>query len=486
MKKSLSKTKYMSGLQCRKRLWHEVHRAKKGKALIAQKKAEVLLAQMKAGDSPTQMEAGIPIEQGKTGTSTARQHRLDQGNEVENLARFLYFSDGEQIDGSYPSVSVKRTSEALDKGATCLFRAMFKFNSVTVRCDVLKKDGDAWQLTEIKSSMLNTLQRKKNDFLQELAIQKYVLEGCGLSIAQIQLMLIDSEACAYPDLSNFFAFEDVSDEVDQIIDSIDDKVEEFKAVINSDEEPQIAMGEHCNKPYRCQFTDYCQLSAPKVISITQDQDEVPCIDSEAIQACMAKLEYPIHFLDFETNNPAIPRHDGMHPYQHYPFQYSCYILFQDGKIDHYEYLHTDKSDPRQALTESLLDVVYSQGSIIAYYARFESDILEGLIDFFPDYAPALQTMIDRLWDQWEIFKYHYSHPDFHGSTSLKNVLPVLVPSLSYESLNIHDGAEAQAIWNQLIKTENENERGKIIADLKTYCEQDTWAMVEILKVLSRI
>lgn len=31
------------------------------------------------------------------------------------------------------------------------------------------------------------------------------------------------------------------------------------------------------------------------------------------------------------------------------------------------------------------------------------------------------------------------HPEFHGSTSIENVLPVLVPDMSYERMEIGDG-----------------------------------------------
>jgi hypothetical protein len=36
-------------------------------------------------------------------------------------------------------------------------------------------------------------------------------------------------------------------------------------------------------------------------------------------------------------------------------------------------------------------------------------------------------------------KQHYVHPDFRGSTSIKAVMPVLVPQLSYDDLEIKEG-----------------------------------------------
>ena len=155
----------------------------------------------------------------------------------------------------------------------------------------------------------------------------------------------------------------------------------------------------------------------------------------------------------------------------------------DGSITHHEYLHTDTSDPRRPVLESLLNHISSHGSVVVYKASFEKGVLEHLADFSPEHAPALQSMIDRLWDLLNIFKEHYTHPDFLGSNSLKAVSLVLVPSLDYQDLDVRDGTEAQATWNLMLKTENETERNEWIKRLKEYCQTDTLATVKIYKAL---
>ncbi len=201
---------------------------------------------------------------------------------------------------------------------------------------------------------------------------------------------------------------------------------------------------------------------------------------------MSDLEYPIHFLDFETDNPAIPRFEGLHPYQQFPFQYSCHVLQQDGSVTHHEYLHTDTSDPREQLLESLLIHISAYGSVVVYRASTEGGVLKDLAISFLEHASILQSIIDRLWDQLVIFQKHYMHPDFCGSNSLKNVLPVLVPSLCYEDLDVQDGLEAQAIWNLMLKTTHEKEKSDMIKNLREYCKLDTLATVEIHKVLCEL
>ena len=184
-------------------------------------------------------------------------------------------------------------------------------------------------------------------------------------------------------------------------------------------------------------------------------------------------------------NPAIPRFEGLSAYQQFPFQYSCHILQSDGSLTHHEYLHTDITDPRLPLVESLLDHISDVGSVVVYHASFERDRLQDLAQFFPEHSEALQSIISRLWDQELIFTRHYKHPEFYGSTSLKYVLPVLVPCLSYEDLDIQEGNDAQAVWDEMINTPTGEARDNMINDLRAYCEMDTLATVEIHKALHR-
>ena len=209
----------------------------------------------------------------------------------------------------------------------------------------------------------------------------------------------------------------------------------------------------------------------------------PEIDTEAVRARLSDLEYPIHFFDFETDNPPVPQFQGLRPYQHFPFQYSCHTWQSDGTVTHHEYLHTDTSDPRLPLVESLLDTISDKGSVVVYSASFENQRLEGLAEFLPQYARPLQSIQSRLWDQLVILRNHYKHPGFGGSYSLKSVLPVLVPSLDYDELDVQDGREAQAVWQLMLDSNSEREREEMIRNLKAYCKLDTQAMVEIHRVL---
>ena len=121
--------------------------------------------------------------------------------------------------------------------------------------------------------------------------------------------------------------------------------------------------------------------------------------------------------------------------------------------------------------------------MIAYNAPFEKGVLNRLAGGFPGHGGALSSIADRLWDQLVIFRNHYTDYRFGGSNSLKSVLPVIVPSMSYENLGVSDGGEAQVTWNELIRLPEGSEKNKLVKDMKEYCGQDTWAMVEIHRKL---
>ncbi|HLA94671.1 MAG TPA: hypothetical protein VK612_03035, partial [Pyrinomonadaceae bacterium] len=82
----------------------------------------------------------------------------------------------------------------------------------------------------------------------------------------------------------------------------------------------------------------------------------------------------------------------------------------------------------------------------------------------------------------------YIHPGFKGRSSIKKVLPALVPELSYANLSIGDGLTATISWYRAVRWEtmDADTRDKIFNDLEIYCEQDTLAMVRIFDVLMNL
>jgi hypothetical protein len=100
----------------------------------------------------------------------------------------------------------------------------------------------------------------------------------------------------------------------------------------------------------------------------------------------------------------------------------------------------------------------------------------------PEYADFMADVNERVYDLMKIFKDKYQDYRFKGSMSIKNVLPILAPELSYKGLEIQHGGMAMDGIIDLIDDKAKN-REKLIEDLKIYCGRDTFAMVKIYQIL---
>ncbi len=216
-------------------------------------------------------------------------------------------------------------------------------------------------------------------------------------------------------------------------------------------------------------------------------------DKAIFEATMKKelkhLSYPIYFMDFETINPAVPRHKGMSPYNMLLFQWSVHVMkSRKSKPDHYEFLHDVTSDPREKFITSLLSVLeeHKKAPIVVYNQGFESGRLSELAVFFPKFSKRIDRIKKRLWDLLPVIRKNVYHPDFCGSFSIKNVLPVLIPGMSYKNMKVADGREAGIVYEKMIYDNLScREKKALKNNLLKYCCQDTLAMVKLLERLQR-
>ena len=186
----------------------------------------------------------------------------------------------------------------------------------------------------------------------------------------------------------------------------------------------------------------------------------------------------------------VPYFDGHRPYQQVPSQYSLHILDSpDAELRQKEYLHRENTDPSLPIAQHLVEDVGTNGSIITWNAGFEKSCNVTLGKLNPEFADAMEAINERIVDLMIPFKPKngwYSDPRFEGSASIKYVLPVVVPSLSYKELDIQNGGSAQSLWMQAVLDGTRDDKEKILDDLLKYCGLDTLAMVEIYNVLRKI
>jgi hypothetical protein len=193
------------------------------------------------------------------------------------------------------------------------------------------------------------------------------------------------------------------------------------------------------------------------------------------------------YFDFETIMPAIPEFNESRPYQQIPFQYSLHIQRAKGReLEHVEFLGDGIKDPRVPLIKELLNSFEKNGSIIVWNQTFEISRLKELARDFPEFELEIFEVIERVVDLMVPFrKKQYYHPDFNESYSIKKILPVLVPELSYGELNIQDGTTASQMYAEL-RNQTKEVQDEQRKSLLEYCKLDTLAMVKILEVIDNL
>jgi predicted RecB family nuclease len=477
----LSKSRYLSGLQCPKRLYLEVHAR----------------------------ELATPFDEGT-------QAILDAGTRVGELARDRY-PGGVLVGVEYFKVEegLAHTAALLaDPAVSVLYEGFIAFDDVVVRPDILVRVGkNRWRLIEVKSTA-----SAKAEHRYDLAIQAHVLTGAGLTLDDACLMHVNT-GYLYPggayDLQELFHEEDLTREVQERQPDIPVRLAAMRRTLAGEQPPTIKPDDHCFAPYECPFWDHCTVEKPArwvyhlpgsrraynvlVALGVQTIDEIPAgFPLQLIQqrvkdnvewigpglrAALDTVGYPVHHLDFETLSSAIPLYPNTRPYQAIPFQWSNHIETADGQIRHDEYLCPDSRDPREDLAVALLKSVGGEGSICTY-TGYERGVLTGLAEALPHLRHDLDRICDRLWDLHPVIKAHYYDPAFNGSYSIKAVLPAVAPHLAYDDLEIQEGALASLQFHRMAFGDADPaEKARIRTALLKYCERDTLAMVELRRAL---
>jgi len=214
------------------------------------------------------------------------------------------------------------------------------------------------------------------------------------------------------------------------------------------------------------------------------------IDKEAIKNFLGNLKYPIYYLDFETINPAIPKFDGMKPYQRIPFQFSLHVQKKEGgECEHISFLADGTDDPRPKFMQALKDGLGKKGSVLVYNQGFEKGVMNEGATAFPEFREWYDGNIEpRVKDLLDVFRdFSYYDPKQKGSASIKAVLPVL-SDLSYKDLDIGEGMLASLEYERVTydPSVSDEDRAKVRENLEKYCALDTLAEVEIVKVLGEV
>ncbi|MDZ7659755.1 DUF2779 domain-containing protein [Fodinibius sp.] len=254
---------------------------------------------------------------------------------------------------------------------------------------------------------------------------------------------------------------------------------------------------------------------------------------------LSNWQFPLHFLDFEAGNYAVPVRKNRRPYHLVVFQFSCHTLYQDGSWKHREWIDDLKSGyPNYELVRKLKRIPDIEEGTIVQYSNFERNALKTirseLIDERDEIADAnelihwIEQIINRhdsshsqppyIADLSRLVKNFYYNRAMEDSLSIKDVLRSVMSHSShlkniyskpYSSNNfdhiiwwqsddeggarnpysilmetgdspIRRGTEAMVVYGKIIAQELEPERHKAFQNaLLKYCELDTLAMMMI-------
>lgn len=417
----------------------------------------------------------------------ATQAMLDAGHAFEPYVESLFpggvtlgFSDADE----YASLPL-RTQQALDAGARVLFQPRFEWREFTCMPDIVSViGGRAVHLYEIKS---NT--RVKPEHLEDLAFQKVLLEGNGFDVQNVSVIHVNNQYVRQGEVDpkGLTVIAEVTDEVNEIALRTPEYMQAAlgAATQATMPDPNPALAKFGSKPEWMKV--YNNIFPPE--ARVWPEDTKPEINKAEIERFLGELQYPLYFFDYETMQGLVPYFDGQRPYQQVPFQYSLHIIHEPGgEVEHREYLHKDNTNPVPALAKQLVEDMGDAGSIVTWNMRFEKSVNEELGRMYPEYAEQITAINERVVDLMIPFKAKwYDDPRFEGSASIKKVLPVMCPELSYQDLGIHDGSSAQRLWMEAVLDETRaDQKDQILADLTEYCKMDTWAMVRIWQELLKI
>lgn len=457
------------------------------------------------------------------------QQIIDQGHEVESWARKL-FPDGVMVESKQQQAIID-TQMLLDEGCKTIFQATFEAKGFYAMVDILSWDepSQRWIINEVKGTTSKDV--KKEEHYADACFQRFVMQKAGYNISQVNLLELNKEFRKDGDIIAKLLIQttDITNELDEIASNIEIQMDDALRLLQNPEEPRVCNCIHQSRANHCPAFKYCHPEVPdysvhdicrigaskkklreiidngwlKIEDIPLDyelsktqQPQVyttitgeTIIETDKVRQSLDKIEYPIYFLDYETYPAAVPVFDGCYPFQQVPFQYSLHILREPGgEIEHREFLQELNENPMPALAHQLREDIGDTGSVIVWNQKFEMKCNEDLAEAVPELAEFLHGLNQRVYDLMEVFaKQHYVHKDFRGSSSIKYVLPVLCPELTYQDLNIHNGGMACNGWKKMIfEIEDHAEKSQLATDLKAYCELDTFAMVRIWEELCKI
>ncbi len=408
--------------------------------------------------------------------------------------------------------------------ASCSFQETFVAAGLEARADLVRRNADgSIDLFEIKAS--TSTKGSTGDHVADAAFQALVAERAGATVARVHIIHVNKEyervGSEPVDPAALLVIADVSEKVREQRVALEKEIDAalaFLAAPKLDENgctclfvgnpdhhcvaferfnpgiaspslyilPRISASRlkkfHAEGRFSLAAVAPTELSARQVLVQRAALTGAPVIDRDAIASFVDGLAWPLYFYDYETFANAIPIAAGHRPHEQIPVQFSVHRLDTSGMLTHFEYL-ADAPGQERSLVDALEASIGPEGSMVSWHMSTEVGCNERMARLVPEKKTFLEGINARTHDLLVPFGHHYVDARFEGSTSIKKVLPVLLPSLSYSKTDVHGGTGAMDAWLKLISSNDAAEKAELRRQLLAYCKLDTLAMVEIFAVL---
>jgi hypothetical protein len=263
-----------------------------------------------------------------------------------------------------------------------------------------------------------------------------------------------------------------------------------------------------------------KLDERRLIQIRHARSGKPFFGSD-LRERLDGVEYPLHFVDFETSRLALPYHENMRPYGLVAFQWSCHTIESPGAVpSHSEWLNNDDTWPNADFAVSLRKQIGDRGSVLTW-AHHEATTMRQIATLLGEFnreQPGLSKWLGqtvdggRILDLNDLTRSSFFYPGMGGRTSIKVVLDTLwkadpamreqfteltgrkgeasegpyasLPPIEIAGIpqDVHEGTGAMRAYQEMMYGEHRNDdaaRDAWSQLLKQYCQLDTLAMVLI-------
>ncbi len=449
-------------------------------------------------------------------TNLSNEFLIMESQNIRSMARIM-FKDGVWVSCGFRD-AIKKTKELIeDKNVKAIFDPVFEYDGFIAKTDILSRNQDnTWSMIDIKSGG-----KGKKKYISDMAYEKLIASKTLPAITKTIMFLLSKDFRLGMSTDTLFSHVDCTEETTA-------KAEEFSKLLSCSKEilfacePQekklkitcknCALFENCTgKDIEYHIFDLPRLSQTIFDSLAERKIwQIKDIPSETelkplqkiVKDCVLNnkifvnpdlkkelnnIVFPVYYLDFEAVMTIYPLYKNVAPHSQVITQYSIHKCDSiDHIVEHFEYIADHKRDCRRTITENLINIFGNTGSIITY-SSFEKNIILKLGELYPELMDKLKLIADRIVDFEEILRNNYYDRRFHGRTSIKKVLPIMIPEMNYDSFKIGEGDIALSAFAYMaMGLYNEDKIKETKKNLLEYCKQDTLALVEMHKFLYNV